>query len=219
MQYWILHKRGCNNVFISAEAILHMRTTCYCAMLLYYFKITTRLKQAPVNIETWSEQHSSCYTALLSLKKTAKLPKRRLPFSLKKSRFADVPTETLALLACDSMPENSARNSKYHCNTTIQGVNQAQGMYQTSRIYRTGGAFEVWLQWEINYNTCTSHVPVVSFTVFLIALSTKSNFTTACILLTTYKQRTCCTFFNVTTSHIELMCVCLYVCLQSCSKV
>ena len=41
------------------------------------------------------------------------------------------------------------------------GVNQAQGMYQTSkgyissqgmyRIYRTGGAFEVWLQWEINY--------------------------------------------------------------------
>ena len=42
----------------------------------------------------------------------------------------------------------------------IQGVNQAQGIYQTSkgyissqgmyRIYRTGGAFEVWLQWEIS---------------------------------------------------------------------
>ena len=61
------------------------------------------------------------------------------------------------------MPENLARNSKYHCNAilvaTIQGVNQAQGMYQTSkgyissqgmyRIYLTGGAFEVWLQWEI----------------------------------------------------------------------
>ena len=61
------------------------------------------------------------------------------------------------------MPENSARNSKYHCNAivvaTIQGVNQAQGIYQTSkgyisskgmyRIYRTGSAFEVWLQWEI----------------------------------------------------------------------
>ena len=63
------------------------------------------------------------------------------------------------------MSENSGRNSKYRCNaivvatTCIQGVNQAQGMYQTSkgcisfqgmyRIYRTGGAFEVWLQWEI----------------------------------------------------------------------
>ena len=49
--YRILHERGCNNVFISAEAILCMRTTCYCAMLLYYFEITTRLKQAPVNVE------------------------------------------------------------------------------------------------------------------------------------------------------------------------
>ena len=62
------------------------------------------------------------------------------------------------------MPENLARNSKYRCNAivvaTIQGVNQAQGMYQTSkgyissqgmyRIYRTGGTFEVWLQWEIS---------------------------------------------------------------------
>ena len=30
----------------------------------------------------------ACYTVLLSLKKTAKLPKRCLPLSLKKSRFA-----------------------------------------------------------------------------------------------------------------------------------
>ena len=49
--YRILHERGCNNVFISAEAILRMRTTCCCAMLLYYFEITTRSKQAPVNVE------------------------------------------------------------------------------------------------------------------------------------------------------------------------
>jgi len=37
------------------------------------------------------------------------------------------------------MPVNSARNSKYRCNdivvATIQGVNQAQGMYQTSKGY------------------------------------------------------------------------------------
>ena len=116
--YWILHEQGCNNVFISAEAILRMRTTCYCAMLLYYFEITMRLKQAPVNVERWSERRSSCYTALLSLKKTAKLPKRILPLSPKKSCFTDLPTEMLASLACYSMPENSARNSKYHCNAS-----------------------------------------------------------------------------------------------------
>ena len=66
------------------------------------------------------------------------------------------------------MPENSARNSNGTIATpvvaTIQGVNHAQGMYQTSkgyissqgmyRIYHTGSAFEVWLQWEISIYVC-----------------------------------------------------------------
>ena len=43
-----------------------------------------------------------------------------------KSCFADVQTKILASLACCSVAEKLARNSKYHCNasrTTTQGVN------------------------------------------------------------------------------------------------
>ena len=86
---------------------------------------------------------SSCYTALLSLKKTAKLPKRCLSLSLKKSRFADVhiPVETTASLACYSMPE------KVHVNTvatvTAQGVNvlitSSGHVSNIKRIYQLSG--------------------------------------------------------------------------------
>lgn len=41
----------CNIPFISAEAILHMHKTCCCAMLLHYFEIGTKSKQARDNIE------------------------------------------------------------------------------------------------------------------------------------------------------------------------
>ena len=115
--------------------IVHHKTCC-CVMLLHYFEITMRSKQARVNIESWSEWDLSCYTALLTLKKTAKLSKRQLWLSLKKSCLAEVPTETqlhwLVTLclktqpeitnrynACYSMPENLAENSKYHCNASI----------------------------------------------------------------------------------------------------
>ena len=35
---------GCNNVFISAEAILCMHKTCCCTMLLHCFEIAMRSK-------------------------------------------------------------------------------------------------------------------------------------------------------------------------------
>ena len=78
VRYWILHKRWCNNVSIITEAILCMHKTCYCTMLL----------KSPggwsKSIESWSKQNSSSYTGLMSLKKAARLPKRRLSLSLKK---------------------------------------------------------------------------------------------------------------------------------------
>ena len=43
---------GCNNVFNSAKAIQRMCKTYCCAMLLHYFEITTRSKQAQVNVES-----------------------------------------------------------------------------------------------------------------------------------------------------------------------
>lgn len=56
-------------LFISAEVILRMCKTCSCAMLLHYFEIIMRSKQAQVNVESWSEHDYSCYTALLSLRR------------------------------------------------------------------------------------------------------------------------------------------------------
>ena len=123
----LLHPRECDIRYCMSGGVItclsllkpycvcekHAVAQCFCII------ITTRLKQAWVNVDSWSERDLSCYTTLLSLKKTARPPKRRLWLSLKKSHFAKVPTETLASLLCYSMPENSARNSKCHCNAIV----------------------------------------------------------------------------------------------------
>ena len=54
--YRILHEGGCNNVFISAEAILCMYNMLLCNVTVL-FEIKMRSKQAPVSIESWSEWH------------------------------------------------------------------------------------------------------------------------------------------------------------------